>query len=333
MAIRKLQDGRYELDIRPAGVSGPRIRRKAASRKACKALEAEILLGYESAPDRFQKDRRSLKDLVGLWYSLHGITLKDAKYRYSRTLAIVDRLGNPSVDRFDATWFAHYRTKRLKEVSVATVNHETRYLRSVFSELIRLGHFHGINPMSAIRTFKESERELAFLSEGEEKLIFDECANSSNTHCLPVARLCLATGARWNEANNLTAESLLDDRVIFKDTKNGRSRVVPVASKLVIYLRSRAFPVVRGRLFDTAQGAFRSAVKRSGVQLPNGQLTHVLRHTFASRLIMRGVDIVTVQRALGHSDIKVTMRYAHLAPDYMERVVEHCPLDMDFEWT
>jgi integrase len=329
MAIKKLPNGKYELNFYPAGRSGPRIKRVRNSRKECKQLQAEILLGYQSAPDRFKKDTRSLKDLVDLWYSLHGVTLKDAKYRYSRTLAIVDRLGNPSVDKFDATWFAHYRTRRLKEVSVATVNHETRYLRSVFNELIRLGHYHGVNPLSAIRTFKEVERELTFLSAAEEKLIFDECAKSSNTHCLPVARLCLATGARWNEANNLMAESLLDDRVIFKDTKNGRSRVIPVAPKLVEYLRSEAFPVNRGRLFDTAQGAFRTAVKRSGVQLPDGQLTHVLRHTFASRLIMRGVDIVTVQRALGHSDIKVTMRYAHLAPDYMQRVVEHCPLDVE----
>ena len=44
---------------------------------------------------------------------------------------------------------------------------------------------------------------------------------------------------------------------------------------------------------------------------------HDLRHTFASHFIMNGEDIFTLQRILGHSDSKMTMRYAHLAPDYL----------------
>ena len=139
-------------------------------------------------------------------------------------------------------------------------------------------------------------------------------------------RLCLATGARWSEANNLTAQCLLAYRLIYRETKNGKSRTVPIDPKLSEYLRKVAFPVKSGRLLDGAQGAFRKAVERSGIQLPRGQLTHVLRHTFASHLIMNGGDILTLQKVLGHSDLKITMRYAHLAPDYMRRVVDLCPL-------
>lgn len=328
MAITKLPDGRYRLDIYPAGRSGPRLKRVCDTRKECKRLQAEILLEYQSCPGRFQQDKRRLSDLVNLWYQLHGVTLKDSKYRLSRTMALVERLGDPVCESFTTADFARYRTDRLKLASVSTVNHETRYLRAVFNELIRLGQYFGENPISNLRTFREPERELSFLSDDEEALVFSECANSSNGHCLPVARLCLATGARWNEANELLAQDLMPDRVVYRDTKNGRSRVVPIDPKLSLYLRSVAFPVDRGRLFDTAQGAFRSAVERSGVILPKGQLTHILRHTFASRLIMRGVDIVTVSRVLGHSDIRVTMRYAHLAPDYMQKIIELCPLDV-----
>lgn len=81
----------------------------------------------------------SLMDLVHLWYKLHGVSLKDSKYRYSRTLAIVERLGNPSASSFNALAWSNYRAKRLKDVTPQTVNHEQRYLSAVFSELIRLG--------------------------------------------------------------------------------------------------------------------------------------------------------------------------------------------------
>ena len=49
---------------------------------------------------------------------------------------------------------------------------------------------------------------------------------------------------------------------------------------------------------------------------------HVLRHTFASRLVMAGVDIRTVQELLGHADITMTMRYAHLSPDHKRGAME-----------
>ena len=44
---------------------------------------------------------------------------------------------------------------------------------------------------------------------------------------------------------------------------------------------------------------------------------HALRHTFASHFVMAGGNILSLQKILGHSDIKITLLYAHLAPDYL----------------
>jgi len=68
------------------------------------------------------------------------------------------------------------------------------------------------------------------------------------------------------------------------------------------------------RLFDNCRTAFRKAAERSKIQFPEGQITHILRHTFASHFMMNGGDILTLQKVLGHSDLKMTMRYSHLSP-------------------
>lgn len=86
-------------------------------------------------------------------------------------------------------------------------------------------------------------------------------------------------------------------------------------------------PKRNGVLFSPCYYAFRSAVERAGIVLPDGQMTHVLRHTFASHFMMRGGNILVLQRILGHTDIKMTMRYSHFAPDHLEDAIKLNPLN------
>lgn len=80
------------------------------------------------------------------------------------------------------------------------------------------------------------------------------------------------------------------------------------------------------RVFEYAYSAFRDAVDRIGLPLPEGQLTHVLRHTFASHFMIDGGNILTLQKILGHANLTMTMRYAHLAPEHLQEARELNPL-------
>jgi len=100
---------------------------------------------------------------------------------------------------------------------------------------------------------------------------------------------------------------------------------VPITEKLQADLPSSRKAQV---LFKPCYSAFRKAMQRAGIDTPAGQLTHILRHTFASHFMMNGGNILVLQRILGHTDIKVTMRYAHFTPDHLSEAMLFNPLNI-----
>lgn len=74
-----------------------------------------------------------------------------------------------------------------------------------------------------------------------------------------------------------------------------------------------------GAPYRSVRTAFENAVKRAEIE---DFTFHDLRHTFASRLVMAGVDLPTVKRLMGHKEISMTLRYAHLSDDHMQRAVD-----------
>ncbi len=117
MVARKETNGTWTADFY---LNNKRLRKRGfLTKSAAIRYENETLQQPQQAS--IQDD--TLMDLVHLWHKLHGSTLKDAKYRYSRTLAIVERLGNPSANEFNALAWANYRTERLKTALYTTKNY------------------------------------------------------------------------------------------------------------------------------------------------------------------------------------------------------------------
>lgn len=338
MSIRKQPDGKWLLDFypegKPKGKPSKRIRKTFPTKGEALAYENYVMETLVDKPWLDGKeDRRTLAELVDKWFDEHGITLDDGKKRKDAMKFACVSMGNPLAHEFNSAMFSLYRKKRLsgdisrtarvKKVSPRTMNLELAYFRAVFNELQRLGHWKKTNPLSDLRPFKSEESELAYLEIEEINKLLNECRNSKNPHTYYVAYICLVTGARWDESESLTTKQIRNLKVNFTKTKGNKNRSVPISKEVYDAIPKPKDP---GRFFESCYSAFRSAVKRADLDLPDGQLSHVLRHTFASHFMMNGGNIVVLQRILGHTDIKMTMRYAHFAPDHLQDAITMNPM-------
>jgi len=334
MTVRKLSSGKWICECYPNGRDGKRVRKQFATKGEAVAYENHTMEEVNNKPWLGEKaDNRKLSELIKLWHSLYGQTLADPKRLMAKLNIICVGLGNPLAVDVTPGAFTIYREKRLmgeivdadgfnlKPVKPRTVNLEQLNLSAVFGTLKKLGHWNAPNPLSGLPAFKIAQTELAFLNEEEIKRVLTECEKSSNKDLLTVARICLATGARWSEAENLNRSQVSEFRITYTKTKSKKNRSVPISKELY-----KEIPKIRGRLFTPCRKAFQRAIERTGIELPKGQCTHVLRHTFASHFMMNGGNILVLRDILGHADIKMTMVYAHFAPEHLEDAVTKNPL-------
>lgn len=290
------------------------------------AKNHEITLSLRNDELHPNKDFRKLDELITLWYRLHGKTLRDHIRLRKLLYRMSERLGNPIASELTNEHFARYREQRTQEVTTTTANREHAYLRAMFNELQRLGVITYDNPVSKIRQFKEREGELRFLSHDEIAKLLLACESSSNQSLVYVVKVCLATGARWNEAESLKMNQVSNGKITYLNTKSGKNRTIPINDHLYHELKSLD-KLGDEKLFLSSLSAFRKAVAKAQISLPRGQMSHVLRHTFASHFVMQGGNIVVLKEILGHSEITTTMRYSHLAPSHLSDAVKLNPLN------
>jgi len=322
MAIRKQTDGKWLCDFYPNGREGKRIRKTFKTRAEAIAYER---YQAEKAKDKpwlgKKEDSRKLSELISLWYKLHGCSLGDKKGRLGKLHIICRGLGDPIATSITAKDWAHYRERRLNglivngyktsekslKVKVGTVNREHCFLRAVFNELERLGEIDYPNPLKNIREFDNPEKEMAWLTDAQILRLLAACELHGNPELTLIVRICLSTGARWSEAAGLKASQISPNRLLSINTKGKKNRTVPIGDNLYNELKDK-----EGKFFSECYRQFYRVIRLAEITLPEGQMSHVLRHGFASHFTMAGGNIVVLLRISGHSDIGVTMRHAHL---------------------
>jgi integrase len=145
-------------------------------------------------------------------------------------------------------------------------------------------------------------------------------------HLTPIVLLAMNTGLRRGELFNLQWEDINHNTKFLTvqgaTAKSGETRHIPLNSEAVELLKNwkkqnkgqeRVFYGKDGTRLDNVKKAWTGIVTNAGIK--NFRF-HDLRHSFASKLVMKGVSLNTVRELLGHADLKTTLRYAHLAPDH-----------------
>lgn len=325
MAIEQLEDGRWKVDVEP--VKGKRFR-KTVKTKA-EALRFEATCRADSIQPRKWNpkplDNRKLSELIQRWYDLHGHAITSGRRRANVLQLMAKRLRDPVARKLTGSDIVNLRRVELEAgAKPKSINNRLSFLKTVFNELYRLSDIDYPNPLAKVKPLKLQEAELSFLQANQIHQLLCALDKSRSSSVRLVAEICLATGARWSEAQCLRLHLVRNNTVTFVNTKSKRVRTVPISPALSC--RVMAYLERKGK-FSVCLRAFRIALKSSGIVLPRGQSSHVLRHTFASHFMMNGGGILTLSKILGHSSLTVTMRYAHLCPSHFMEAVRFNPLD------
>lgn len=252
-------------------------------------------------------------------------------YRQKRLVVnqMKDRFGQYPLRRFDTRILEGYQSERLQEgKKPATINRHIATLKHMIHKAVDwdMVEEETLKRVRKAKLLEENNRRLRFLSNEECRTLINAC----DKHLKPVVITALNTGARKEEILGLKWDNvdLKHGFILLDHTKNGERREVPINQTLRDILsgiiRRVDVPYVfydpkTGKRYSNLQRSFVSACNRAKIR---DFRFHDLRHSFASQLVMAGVDITTVKELLGHKTLTMTLRYAHLAPSHKVKAVE-----------
>ena len=227
-------------------------------------------------------------------------------------------------------------TSSLKQIPLGpqSVKHCLSLLQRVVHKAHRVGLYKGPLPDFDFPRF--DNKRTRFLTKKEARLLLTELKTMSELWH-DIAYLALFTGLRASEIFHLRAESFDNGNKLLHihETKTSNGRSIPLTPQICKLLRKYVSKVGDnpylfhhhdGRPIQQVAKIFRDAVTACGfnknvADRRNRVVFHTLRHTFASWLVQNDVRLSIVGKLLGHANLQMTMRYAHLAPDQCAKAV------------
>lgn len=212
-----------------------------------------------------------------------------------------------------------YIESRTGEVSAGSIIKETNVLKHLFNLACDEWEIIPVNPAKRLKVPEAPEGRTRHLDPKELKGLLEACPQWLR----PIAGLAVSTGMRRGEFLRICWRDvdLNAGRILLSITKNGKPRYAYLnqLSRQVLASLEPEKHKSADKLFPNVTPAqvtvaFIRACKDAGIQ---DFSIHDLRHTFASQVRMRGADLHTVGQLLGHKDLRMTARYAHLNPGFL----------------
>jgi integrase len=275
------------------------------------AAEYEKNFGAQKA---FKTSKKYLLKIVKTHFGdkrLSEITYKDLETYRNKRKATPAQGGSPRTD--------------------ASVNREMALIGHMLNKAVEWEML-GASPFKKGKRlmFKENNQRQRYLTDGEIESLLVACEDlkTYSPHLKPLVQLALSTGMRRGELLSLKWEQIRHGLIYLRETKANKGRQIPLnadAEAILAGLRRKkhlttdfVFSDSKGRRFYDVKRSFTSACRRAALEDTH---FHDLRHTFASHLVMNGVSLKAVQELLGHADLKMTMRYAHLSKGHLQEAV------------
>lgn len=293
-------------------------------------IEADMKAGRHFG----QSKRHTVKDVIDLYVSGPLQQLKSKKSVETRLKWWVGRVGEKRLADLTPEVIAQARDA-LKAIpkmrgngqrTDSDVNRTLAALSAACTFAVKELGWIERNPVDRVSKGREAKGRVRFLNDQERAAFLDACRASRNPHLYLAVILSLTTGGREAEVMGLRWPQidLVRRTALLGDTKNGDTRVLPLAGEALKLLKDRSkvrtldddrlFPPrpKSKRPYAELREAFGKALEAAGI---TDFRWHDLRHTAASYLMMAGTSPLEISKILGHRSMAMVSRYSHLSPD------------------
>jgi integrase len=345
MSMKRVSDGLYEVRWREGG-RHKSLRVQGAAELARKILRKKMSKRDENRHLDIKKDiNYRMSDLIDLYWTHYGRKKRSADREKSIVEGIRAELGQSFVREVDGMavqrWYENLTGVRDLSASTAVrhfnvMHHMMEKASTIWSKETGIDR----NPADLVEVNRPDDARDRFLSEGEIrrlKTALDERLyrkgtkdlNKTNLRLRLLVLIALSTGMRASEIFGLRWSDVMYKEglmAVRAKLKGGKMRYVPMAPELAAEIRRYPAVIGEDRILPPEPGA------RSGRQRVEGSFEdlleratiknfrfHDLRHTFASWYMMNGGDLYELAKILGHSNIKMTERYAKLGRKHLAR--------------